>query len=269
VIGKHRLRSSLRSSAACLLARMDRSKGAPYLQFIVRGKFVLFKDDRLVYKPGIGCRLLFSRRSLIWDVGLGTGNNRVTALTLGSDGFSFLDASTPALPSGGNAGEQTLTFSGTTPVVGQWYYLRDTKKKETHATNTPTETRQIGGELVQVKSVSGTSVTLRAPLTQNYPPADDDHDPRLSRLPSDSVVTQNLLVRGLRIRGRTESGYECWLRAGLCAGITLQQCHGVDSKITGFSVAYSRDVTIVGCSAKNLDVSSGGGSGLPPFGSPF
>lgn len=181
------------------------------------------------------------------------------SLQVGSSEFDLDDTGSAALSNGAEPGDQTVAFSGTAPTPGQWYFLRDTKKKETNA-SFPTVSRDIGGELVQVRSVSGSNVTFTAPLTQSYPAPDTDYDPRLSLLPNNVSVVENVLIKGFKFVGRTENGYNSWLRAGFCAGITLQDCSGEKSRLAGFSINYSRDVEVSRCTARDLVTGAGTGS---------
>jgi hypothetical protein len=180
-------------------------------------------------------------------------------LEVGFATFGLIDTGSAALSNGAEPGDQTVAFSGTAPTPGQWYFLRDTKKKETNA-SFPTVSRGIGGELVQVRSVSGSNVTFTAPLTQSYPAPDTDYDPRLSLLPSGVTVVENVLIKGFNFVGRTENGFNSWLRAGFCAGITLQDCSGEKSRLAGFSINYSRDVEVLRCTARDLITGAGTGS---------
>jgi len=258
MLRSRRIRNLKQCSGLVLDQRLKRIGGANCRTKIV-GRYSLNLADALLYRPGHNAQLLLARGGTIKDYTLDTESQLGHwTLQVGSTEFDLIDTGSAALSNGAEPGDQTVAFSGTAPTPGQWYFLRDTKKKETNATSS--FIRGIGGELVQVRSVSGSNVTFTAPLTQSYPAPDTDYDPRLSLLPSGVTVVENVLIKGFKFVGRTETGFNSWLRAGFCAGITLQDCSGQKSRLAGFSINYSRDVEVSRCTARDLITGAGSGS---------
>ena len=257
MIGSQRLRSRRRASTEVLVDWATRlAPNAEPLRCTVRGRYFRSASDEVLTLARSNLSMYWARGSGIFGVAAISGVQ--SNMLVGSPDTNFRDTSSASVSSAIAPGATSVTVASDTVSAGQWYYLRDINKTETHVD--VADTQRIGGELVRVKTVSGSTVTLYHPITQSYASAAQGGDVRFSLLPSGANVTENVLVHGLRVSGQSAEGFECWVRAGLCAGLTFQHCRGDRSYLSGICVQFSRDVTLDYCSGRDLYTGSGTGS---------
>lgn len=188
----------------------------------------------------------------------------VTGTVFGFRRPNLTTAGAPRCSSAISPGTDALAVtSGAVPVAGEWYYLRDNNKTETHAT-APIPPRFCGGELVRINSVTGANfpytVKLEESTTQPYLSNADGGDAVLAFLPEDAIVTPYLSVRGLRVTGESKSGFECWMIASLVANFRMVGSLCRYSYLTGYAIAYCRNVNISGSTGSNLLNTNAGSS---------
>jgi|GEM_PF-2441166 len=247
MIGTQRLRNSKRSSSSCLRARLSRSSGAlPFRLFTVRGAYATTiresADNSEIIQVPAGThnlRVLFRRGTDIASA--------VRILSPGVIGFSVGSANVSPDDSGQiisgpvSPGQDSLTLApGQTAPDEGYYFLRDIDKEENAVP------RPIGGELVYVTGVSGSTINLRDPITQPY----EGSGIRLTTPPV--PVCRNISIRGLRCKGVQSAGFDAWLAAGWVDGLSVRNCQGRDALDGGFSIRYSRDIHVSWCNGCNM-----------------
>jgi len=237
-----------------LNARIARFSNTSRLYFSFRHSVVSTFEKQLILPPGKGNFDLNFRHQA--KLSLSAISPFDTGFSIFSFGTISPGGTAPGPTENGRklsgsvtAGTKNLTLAtGAEPVVADnWYFLRDTNKKETHAYNG--EVRPIGGELVRVKTVSGTAVELYSETTQPYAASTTL---KLTELPQDIKVCENISIRNARFQGRYGQRFISWLSTYYCAGVSLQNCKGLVAADAGLYFLYSRDILVQNCSAVSV-----------------
>ena len=163
--------------------RLQRMKGSSeHTRINIRGRYkVTSLANTIEIQDRSNLAVYWSRGSLlVGDLGSPSAPRR--PLTIGEISDSFSDSGAATVAAATSAGATTITLASGTVSAGQWYYLRDINKTEQN-TGSPTAIK-IGGELVKVKTVSGSTVTLYHPITQSYASAAQGGDVRFALLPA-------------------------------------------------------------------------------------
>lgn len=258
MIGTYRIRRRKNSSMGVLKERLTRvpiSPGGQLRIINIRGRYQYLSDNgtNLIVSGGRS-NLIFTmpRGSKIFsrDSNFG-GNTRV--LWVGHSPLDLPPGSSGLTISGSlSRGDPSVTTSSGT-ATEEWYFLRDTAVAEKNAGGG--EPRPVGGELVYVTSVSGSTATLRDPIAQPYPAS---ATLKLTTMPVGVSVCEDIRFRNFVIESAPHPiGIQALVYATYCAGIDFQRCKFAGGDSSAVHVFYSRNFTMSNCSsAKCGDLTS-------------
>ena len=228
-----RLRASRRGSNGALndfFKRIPRGSTVKLLK--LSGRYYVPKrsggslDAQLAIAPGTtNCTLRWERRSVVRSTGPAPSlPNRQDAIIVGDVNADIPTSGTTIVTAVAGSSTITMPGIGTPPDVGKWYFLYDKDKEETNGADS--STRKVGGEIVKVVAITGSTITLDNPITQTYSGI------HVILADIDNLVCQNITIQGGTFTGLREWVSNARTLRGTCRRARFLTDHLVQKSIT-------------------------------------